>query len=107
MAENAGVVGLIPLVAFGAGLVSLCLSLLNRAYASQRDRVRRDATVGCIASLLLGSFAEAYFLGTLNAPVYLAVLAGIIGKRMLLPAPWPPQLQQAAPLRSAIADLRR
>jgi hypothetical protein len=107
MASSAGIVGLIPLVGFGASLVALCVSLLLRPYASQRDRVRRDATVGCIASLLLGSFFEAYLLGTLTAPVYLTVLSGIMGQRMLVPPLRQPQAPSAPPLGPAPIDAWR
>jgi O-antigen ligase len=108
MASSAGIVGLIPLLAFGVSLISLCLSLLMRPYADQRDRARRDATVGCIASILLGSLFEAYLLGTLTAPVYMIVLAGIMGQRMLMPSfPPQPHKQPTGRMLPAAVDMRQ
>jgi hypothetical protein len=95
MAATGGVVGLIPLLAFGVSLVAICVSLVIRPFADRIDRIRRDTVLACIGCLLLGSFAEAYLLAILGAPVMLIMLAGATGlgllKRRTVPPPtWKP-----------------
>jgi hypothetical protein len=102
MAATGGLVGLIPLLAFGVSLLAICVSLVVRPFPDKIDQARRDTVLACIVCLLLGSVAEAYLLAILGAPVMLIMLGCATGLGLLKRSPVTPPTWKADHIRRKV-----
>lgn len=82
IASATGMLGLLPLVLFGALAVKLSLGLLSSNSGDKKTKLQRDALGATIICLLLGSVFEAYLLSGLSSPSLIVSVAVIAGSKM-------------------------
>ncbi len=83
MASNTGVIGLIPLLLFGAAIIGLLLSLF-RIRSNAEDKLVIDVIMAGLLGLMVGSVLEGYLLGVITLPVILIQIYALIGSRLII-----------------------